>query len=237
MSELPKQTRVLIIGGGPAGSLLALLLRPFAAILPVGAIAGEDTEMITASEPATEPLCLWRHEVDEKMWTSSLRAVDRGVAVANRSGTVCLRAHVDGERLWCVPVEGVANSRPTLFEAGDRIVVVTRDAITALDSRTGAQVWRQAGPWRRTVRGGDRLVAADLDVGDRFDRHRHAFQGIRPLDLERDRHHVEVQVLDLFEQREAQRGAAAHHVRASGHHVCGALHRHAGDEHLAGRGA
>ncbi|HEX6255695.1 MAG TPA: PQQ-binding-like beta-propeller repeat protein [Euzebyales bacterium] len=132
-------------------------------ILPVGAIAGEDTEMITASEPATEPLCLWRHEVDEKMWTSSLRAVDRGVAVANRSGTVCLRAHVDGERLWCVPVEGVADSRPTLYEAGDRIVVVTRDAITALDSRTGAQAWRQAGPWRRTVRGGDRLVAVQAD--------------------------------------------------------------------------
>jgi outer membrane protein assembly factor BamB len=134
-------------------------------ILPAGAMAGEDTAMITASEPASEPLCLWRHEVDEKMWTSSLQAVERGVAVADRSGTVCLRAHVDGERLWCVPVEGVADSRPTLYEAGDRIVVVTRSAITALDSRTGAQAWRRAGPWRRTVRDGDRLVAVQPDGG------------------------------------------------------------------------
>jgi outer membrane protein assembly factor BamB len=132
-------------------------------ILPAGAMAGEDTEIITASEPASEPLCLWRHEVDEKMWTSSLRAVDRGVAVANRSGTVCLRDHVDGEPLWCVPVDGVAKARPTLYEAEDRIVVVTRAAITALDARTGAQVWRQAGPWRRTVHDGDRLIAVQPD--------------------------------------------------------------------------
>jgi hypothetical protein len=35
--------------------------------------------------------------------------------------------------------------------------------MTALDSRTGAQAWRQAGPWRRTVRDGDRLIALQTD--------------------------------------------------------------------------
>ena len=59
-----------------------------------------------------------------------------------------------------------------------------------------------------------RLVTADLDVGDRLDRHRHALERVRPLDLERDRHHVEVQVLDFLEQRNPQRGAALDHAIA-----------------------
>ena len=56
-----------------------------------------------------------------------------------------------------------------------------------------------------------RIVAADLHVRHGLDRDRHALQRVRPLDLERDRHHVEVQVLDLLEQRDAQRGAASYH--------------------------
>lgn len=128
-------------------------------ILPAGKVVGEENPLISATEAASEPLCLWRHEVGEKMWTGSLRAVDQGVVVANRSGTVCLRAHVDGERIWCVPVDGVSRSQPTIYEFNDRVVIVTRSAITALDASTGAQVWRRPGPWRRAVLDGDRLIA------------------------------------------------------------------------------
>jgi hypothetical protein len=51
-----------------------------------------------------------------------------------------------------------------------------------------------------------RVVAADLHVRDRLDRDRHSFQRVRPLDLERDRHHVQVEVLDFLEQWNPQRG-------------------------------
>jgi hypothetical protein len=60
-----------------------------------------------------------------------------------------------------------------------------------------------------------RLIAADLDVRDRLDRHRYTFERVRPLDFQRDRHHVEVQVLDLLEKREPQSGAAADHAVAN----------------------
>ena len=59
-----------------------------------------------------------------------------------------------------------------------------------------------------------RLVAADLDVGHGLHRHGNTFERVRPLDFERDRHHVQVQVFDLLEQRDTQRGAAAHHAVA-----------------------
>lgn len=134
-------------------------------ILPTGATTGADTPMIDATEPATEPLCLWRHEVDEQLWTGSLAAVDDGVVVAHRSGTVCLRGHADGLPIWCVPVDGVRDGPPTIHDAGDRVVVATMEAVTALDSRTGEQVWRQPGAWHRTVRDGDRLVALEGDGG------------------------------------------------------------------------
>jgi len=132
-------------------------------ILPTGATAGADTPLIDATEPAPEPLCLWRHEVDEQLWTGSLVAADSGVLVANRSGAVCLRRHADGVPTWCVPVDGVRDTQPTIYDAGDRVVVVTGAAVTALDARTGEQAWRQPGPWRRTVRAGDRLVAVEGD--------------------------------------------------------------------------
>lgn len=45
-------------------------------ILPTGAVAGTDTPLIGAAEPAAEPLCLWRREVDEQLWAGSLAAVD-----------------------------------------------------------------------------------------------------------------------------------------------------------------
>ncbi len=64
-------------------------------------------------------------------------------------------------------------------------------------------------PFRRRLK--RRLIAADLHVGDRLDRHRHALQRIRPLDLERDRHDVEMQVLDFLEDGNPQRRAAANH--------------------------
>lgn len=134
-------------------------------ILPTGATAGTDTPLIAASEPASEPLCLWRHEVDGALWTGSLMAVGDGVVVAGRDGTVCLRRHADGVPIWCVPVDGVRGAQPTVYDAGDRVVVVTAKAVTALDARTGAQLWRQRGPWRRTVRDGDRLVAIEGDGG------------------------------------------------------------------------
>lgn len=134
-------------------------------ILPTGAVAGTDTPLIAATEAATEPLCLWRQEVDEQMWTGSLVAAGDGVVVANRSGTVCLRRHADGVPIWCVPVDGVRRARPTIHDAGDQLVVVTRAAVTALDARTGAELWRQVGPWRRAVRDGDRLVAIEGDGG------------------------------------------------------------------------
>jgi outer membrane protein assembly factor BamB len=134
-------------------------------ILPTGATAGADTPMIDATEPASEPLCLWRHEVDGQLWAGSLVAVDGGVTVADRSGAVCLRRHADGAPIWCVPVDGVVDVQPTIHDAGDRVVVVTTAAVTALDARTGERVWRQPGPWRRTVRDGDRLVAVEGDGG------------------------------------------------------------------------
>lgn len=133
-------------------------------ILPTGATAGADTPLIDAAEPATEPLCLWRHESDE-LWTRSLVAADDGVMVAHRSGTVCLRGHTDGAPIWCVPVDGVRDAQPTIHDAGDHVVVVTAAAVTALDAGTGKRVWRQPGPWRRTVRDGDRLVAIEGDGG------------------------------------------------------------------------
>ena len=76
-----------------------------------------------------------------------------------------------------------------------------------------------------------RVVAADLDVGDRLDRHGHALQRVGPLDLERDRHHVEVQVLDFLEERNPERRAAAHHPVADDAAVgqlalAAAQHRH-----------
>ena len=55
------------------------------------------------------------------------------------------------------------------------------------------------------------VVAADLHVGDGLDRDGNALQRVGPLDLERDRHHVEMQVLDLLQERDPQGGAAAHH--------------------------
>lgn len=128
-------------------------------ILPEGAVAGEDTSMVSATEPASEPLCLWRHEVDSQMWRSSLRAIDSGVVVASRSGEVCLRKHTDGQPLWCVQVPGVDRASPTLLDAGDRVLVVSREAVIALDARTGNQVWRHAGDWTRSVLTDDRLVA------------------------------------------------------------------------------
>jgi outer membrane protein assembly factor BamB len=106
-------------------------------ILPTGAMAGTDTPLIGAAEPAAEPLCLWRHEVDEQLWAGSLAAVDGGVIVASRTGTVCLRRHADGLASWCVPVDGVRRAQPTIYAAGDRVVVVTRAAVTALDVATG----------------------------------------------------------------------------------------------------
>ncbi|HSJ43282.1 MAG TPA: PQQ-binding-like beta-propeller repeat protein [Euzebyales bacterium] len=130
-------------------------------ILPTGATAGVDTPLIDGTEPAPEPLCLWRHEVDDQLWAGSLVVVDGGVTVASRSGTVCLRHHVDGVPAWCVPVDGVADMQPMIHDAGDRVVVVTRAAVTALDARTGERVWRQPGPWRHTVRDADRLVAIE----------------------------------------------------------------------------
>ncbi|HSK91844.1 MAG TPA: PQQ-binding-like beta-propeller repeat protein [Euzebyales bacterium] len=130
-------------------------------ILPEGAVAGEDTSMISATEPASEPLCLWRHEVDSEMWRSSLRASDSGVVVASRSGEVCLRDHTDGQPVWCVQVAGVDRASPTLLDAGDRVLVVSREAVVALDVRTGNQVWRHAGDWTRSVVTDDRLVTID----------------------------------------------------------------------------
>ena len=46
-----------------------------------------------------------------------------------------------------------------------------------------------------------RVVAANLHVRHRLHRDRHALQRVRPLDLERNRHHVEVEVLDFLQQR------------------------------------
>jgi hypothetical protein len=54
------------------------------------------------------------------------------------------------------------------------------------------------------------VVAGDLDVGDGIDRDRHAFLGVRTLDLERDRNDVQRQVGDLLQHRDAKRGAASH---------------------------
>ena len=45
------------------------------------------------------------------------------------------------------------------LDAGDRVLVVSRDAVIALDVRTGNQVWRHAGDWTRSVVTDDRLVA------------------------------------------------------------------------------
>jgi hypothetical protein len=56
-----------------------------------------------------------------------------------------------------------------------------------------------------------RVIAANLHVGDGLDRHRNAFQRVGPLDFQRDRHHVQVEVLHLFEEWNPQRGTAAHH--------------------------
>ncbi len=132
-------------------------------ILPEGAMAGEDTPLITATEAAGEPLCLWRHEVGEKMWTSSLRATEDGVVVANRAGTVCLRRHTDGEALWCVPVRGVERAEPTIHVTNGRLFVVTRSAATAIDTTTGERSWSRAGAWRQSAVTGDRLVVVDRD--------------------------------------------------------------------------
>jgi hypothetical protein len=67
-------------------------------------------------------------------------------------------------------------------------------------------------PLRRRLQRG--VVAADLHVGDRLDGDRHPLQRVGPLDFQRDRHHVEVEVLDLLEQRNPQGRAAAHHAVA-----------------------
>jgi outer membrane protein assembly factor BamB len=132
-------------------------------ILPEGAMAGEDTPLITATEAASEPLCLWRHEVEEDMWTSSLRAVDVGVVIANRSGTVCLRRHTDGEPVWCVRVPGVARAEPTIYPAEGRLFVVTEVGITAIDTGSGERIWSREGRWPWTVMAGDRLIAVDRE--------------------------------------------------------------------------
>lgn len=130
-------------------------------ILPQGAMAGEDTPLITASEAATEPLCLWRHEIEEDMWTSSLRAVDGGVVVANRSGTVCLRQHTDGAPVWCVPVRGVRRSEPAIYALDGQVIVATRTGVTAIDTSSGAKQWTRKGAWRRSVMADGRLIAID----------------------------------------------------------------------------
>jgi outer membrane protein assembly factor BamB len=128
-------------------------------ILPEGAMAGEDTPLITATEAASEPLCLWRHEVEEDMWTSSLRAVDVGEVIANRSGTVCLRRHTVGEPVWCVRVRGVARAEPTIYPAEGRLFVFTEVVITAIDIGSGESIWSRECWWSWKVMDCDRLIA------------------------------------------------------------------------------
>lgn len=132
-------------------------------ILPTGAMPGADTPLITASEAASEPLCLWRHEVEEDMWPASLQAVDGGVVVAHRSGDVCLRGHVDGAPQWCVRVRGVSRTAPTIHTTDGRVIVASRSAVTAIDMATGTTLWMHTGSWRRTVMAGEKLVAVDDD--------------------------------------------------------------------------
>lgn len=132
-------------------------------ILPKGATVGEDTPLITATERASEPLCLWRHEVDGRMWRSSLHAVEGGVAVASRAGTVCLRDHIDGESIWCTSISDVARHRPTIYEAGQHLLVATRRSLIALDPDTGDRLWRRPGRWHRATLDSDRLVTVTRD--------------------------------------------------------------------------
>ena len=61
------------------------------------------------------------------------------------------------------------------------------------------------------------VVTTDLHVGHGLDGHRYALQRVRPPDLQRNRHHIQVQVLDLLEQRNPERRASADHPIA--HHA------------------
>ena len=79
------------------------------------------------------------------------------------------------------------------------------------------------------------VVAANLDVGDGLDRDRYAFQRVGPLDLERDRHHVEVEIFDFLEQRDPECRAAADHSVANDPAVRELALASAQDRHGVGR--
>src|SRR5690349_5156686 len=55
------------------------------------------------------------------------------------------------------------------------------------------------------------FVPSNLHVRDGLYRYRDTLHGVGTLDLQRDRHYVEGEVFDLFEQRDSEGGATAHH--------------------------
>jgi outer membrane protein assembly factor BamB len=122
-------------------------------ILPKGASVDTDTAVIDANEPAPEPLCVWKTEVDDDLWLPTLKAVSEGVVVADRSGNVCLRGFADGKAVWCVAIAGVADAQPTLLPSGDHVFVVTQTEVTAIDIGTGKPVWTKAGRYRVALLG------------------------------------------------------------------------------------
>jgi outer membrane protein assembly factor BamB len=132
-------------------------------ILPKGAAFGVDTPVIDANERAREPLSVWRAEVDDELWLSSLRAVADGVVVAERAGNVCMRGRANGESVWCLRVRGADGVEPAVFTTETQAFVVTPTAVTAIDARTGEEQWVQTGEWGDAVLGDGRLVVIAAD--------------------------------------------------------------------------
>jgi outer membrane protein assembly factor BamB len=82
----------------------------------------------------------WRTEVANP-WIETLAASDTEAVFALQNGSVCAYGLSDGDRLWCVPVNGVRDGAPGLLVRNETVVVVARDRVVALDLTSGHERW------------------------------------------------------------------------------------------------
>jgi serine/threonine protein kinase/outer membrane protein assembly factor BamB len=106
----------------------------------------------------------WRVDVTG-LWPA-LAATDRGVAVATRSGEVCLHRDGDGIVDWCADVPAADREQPLLSVTATSVIASTSRAAVALDLDDGATLWSSApGSPANLVAVGDTAVAVADGAG------------------------------------------------------------------------
>lgn len=144
---------------------VSAVAEDFVAILQRGTLFAIDPDGELA------PSGLNRIEIDEELWlvdvprpwVSSVTLTDEAVLLATRAGLVCSYARNDGEQLWCQPVAGADDGRPTLRADDELIVVATPTAVVALEPSTGTAEWDAPSDRRISAmdHSGDTIVVGD----------------------------------------------------------------------------